>query len=170
LRWSDWDDEKQTLMICRSGWNTKVGGTKNAASEGSIPVLPLLNDLLRTRRERVKPNPQDYIFAGTKRGTPLDFHNLAHRVIKPALEKSKLSNEGGVQWEGFYGFRHELASNLFGLGVNPKVIAAILRHSDISTTLQFYIQTPDAESRAALAKVEERIASRPSGFIMSGPK
>ena len=49
---------------------------------------------------------------------------------------------------------------LFGLGVNPKVIAAILRHSDISTTLQFYIQTPDAESRAALAKLEERIAAR----------
>lgn len=173
LRWSDWDEEKQTLMICRSVWNTKVGGTKNAASEGTIPVLPLLNDLLRTRKERVKPNPQDYIFAGSKRGTPLDFHNLANRVIKPALEKSKLSDEGGVQWEGFHGFRRGLASNLFGLGVNPKVIAAILRHSDISTTLQFYIQTPDAESRAALAKLEERIAARNASqqvLIIGQPK
>jgi integrase len=36
------------------------------------------------------------------------------------------------------------------MGVKPKVIQAILRHSDIATTLDFYVETSDAESRAAL--------------------
>jgi len=33
------------------------------------------------------------------------------------------------------------------------VIQAILRHSDISTTLSFYVETPEAESREALDKL-----------------
>jgi integrase len=35
----------------------------------------------------------------------------------------------------------------------PKVIQAILRHSDIATTLDFYAETSDAEPREALDKL-----------------
>jgi hypothetical protein len=38
-------------------------------------------------------------------------------------------------------------------GVKPKVIQAILRHSDIATTLDFNVETPEAESREALDKL-----------------
>jgi hypothetical protein len=34
----------------------------------------------------------------------------------------------------------------------PKVIEARLRHSDIATTLDFYVETPEAESGEALDK------------------
>ena len=169
LRWSDWDEKEQKLSIQRAVWQTIVGLTKNPQSENTIPVLPLLRDLLAKRRKRIKPNADDYIFAGERRRAPFDFHkyNLANRIIKPALdegrEKVLASGEiiddkaSGVEWKGYHGFRRGLASNLFGLGVNPKVIAAILRHGDISTTLQFYVQTPDSESRAAMEKLEESI-------------
>jgi hypothetical protein len=46
-----------------------------------------------------------------------------------------------------------LASNLYSCGVSPKVIQAIMRHSDIGTTLQFYLRTPDDEARQALQKI-----------------
>jgi site-specific recombinase XerD len=49
--------------------------------------------------------------------------------------------------------RRSLASNLYAMGVKPKVIQAILRHSDIATTLEFYVETSDAESREALDKL-----------------
>jgi integrase len=168
LRWQDWNETDQTLMISRAVWHTRVGPTKNASSEGSIPVLPLLQDLLTRRRERLRPNDSDYIFAGTRHGRPLDFHNLQNRIIKPAFKKAKFMDEPGVEWLGYHGFRRGLASNLFGLGVNPKVIAAILRHSDISTTLQFYIQTPDRESRTAMEKLEEKIKGMSSGVTING--
>ncbi len=34
-----------------------------------------------------------------------------------------------------------------------ELIQAILRHSDIATTLSFYVETPEAESREALDKL-----------------
>jgi integrase len=50
-------------------------------------------------------------------------------------------------------FRRSLSSNLYTLGVKPKVIQAILRHSDMATTRGFYIETPESESRDALDKL-----------------
>jgi len=62
-------------------------------------------------------------------------------------------DESIPKWKGWHCFRRSLASNLYTLGVKPKVIQAILRHSDIATTLDFYIETSDAESREALDKL-----------------
>ena len=42
---------------------------------------------------------------------------------------------------------------LYALGVKPKVIQAILRHSDIAPTLGFNVETPESESREALDKL-----------------
>lgn len=167
LRWSDWSEQDQTLTISRAVWQTRVGATKNLASEDTIPVIPLLKDLLVNRRNRIRPAPNDYIFAGERKGSPLNLHNLENRIIKPALAASRAA-ESGVIWAGFHGFRRGLASNLFSLGVNPKVIQALLRHGDISTTLEFYVRTPDSESRAALEKLEDRIRNRPSGVVLNG--
>jgi integrase len=113
------------LTIQRGVWATHVGPTKTASSEGQIPVLPMLAELLRNRRERLSAPKHGYVFAN-KQGGPLDFHNLPSRVIRRALEGS------AVEWNGFRGFRRGLASNLFDLGVHPKVVAAILRH-DVMT-------------------------------------
>jgi integrase len=171
LKWSDWDDKEQTLSIARSVWGKEVGPTKNLESENKIPVLPLLRDLLRARRDRIKPKPDDYVFAGTKKGSPLNFHNLENRVLKPAWEFGLVNDAKTLQamgsnaepekpaftWSGFHGFRRGLATNLFDLGVHPKVIQGLLRHGDISTTMSFYIRERDTETRAALQKLEDAI-------------
>jgi site-specific recombinase XerD len=57
------------------------------------------------------------------------------------------------KWKGWHCFRRSLASNLYSLGVKPKVIQAILRPSDIATTLGFHVETSEAESRDALDKL-----------------
>lgn len=162
LRWSDWNEEKETLTIQRGVWRTHVGPTKTVESEGVIPVLPLLKALLEKRKEKLKPQPSDYIFAGTRRGAPLDLHNMENRIIRKALEVSP------IKWSGFHGFRRGLATNLFALDVNPKIIAAILRHAGMAMTLKHYTMIPDAEQRAALAKLEHMIQNRPSGILRNG--
>jgi integrase len=98
--------------------------------------------------------PSDsYIFAGERRGQPLNLANLVNRVIKPCLKKRAPE----IQWKGWHAFRRSLASNLYSLGVEPKVIQAILRHSDIGTTLAYYVQTPDNKSREAIEKIESAV-------------
>jgi integrase len=147
LRCPDWDEEKQVLNISRSLWRTKVGPTMNVVCENSIPVIPLLVSVLKLRREQVKPTAEDYILAGERRRTPLNFHNLVVNVIKPALEESKPKTERlkmerrswtpaylvrGIAWRGFHGFRRGLASNLLGLGIHPKLVQDLetFRHHD----------------------------------------
>jgi integrase/recombinase XerD len=153
LRWCDFDGE--SLKICRSVWRTHVGPTKTASSEESVPVLPILKKVLDDHRVRVKGKDQDYIFAGDRRGTPLNLANLAKRVIKPALAKNELEL---LKWKGWHAFRRSLATNLYSCGVGPKVIQAILRHSDIGTTLAYYVSTPDAEAREALQKIDDWVS------------
>ena len=58
------------------------------------------------------------------------FINVAGGIIKGT----------GIEWKGWHGFRRGLATNLFDLGVHPKLIAAILRHSDVATTMKHYIK------------------------------
>lgn len=157
LRWSDYDG--QTLMVSRSIWRTHVGVTKNTSSQSTVPVLPILKKVLDDYREKVvasKKNAgtEDYIFAGERRGAPLNLANLVRRVILPALGKNEPEL---LRWKGWHAFRRSLASNLYSCGVSPKVIQAILRHSDIGTTLDYYVQTPDNEAREALQKIEEWI-------------
>jgi integrase len=175
LRWSDWDEQALTLKIQRSVWNNRLGPTKNPESESSIPVLPLLAELLETRRDRIKPRPDDYVFAGQRRGAPLNFHNLENRVIKPALKAGQFVDKNydrlpnsGVDWHGWHGFRRGLATNLYDLGVHPQLISQILRHGDVATTMKFYIKDRGTETRAAMQKLESLIRNRPSGVLSNG--
>lgn len=169
LRWADWDEKNRELRIERGVWGTHVHGTKTEDAENSIPVIPMLAGMLENRRSRLNPSSQDYIFAGERRGTPLNFHNLENRVIKVALEKTQMTTEAPedvLEWKGFHGFRRGLATNLLTLGgIEPLTAARILRHSDPSTTLQFYARSRSRDTRAAMEKLEDRIRNRPSGII-----
>jgi integrase len=165
LRWCDFDGE--SIRVARSVWRTHIGPPKTEDSEASVPVLPLLQKVLEKYRDDAKDDA--YVFAGERRGAPLNLANLAARVIKPALQtcakcqkaRSEHKKESHAfewdkvqRWKGWHAFRRGLASNLYSLGVQPKVIQAILRHSDIGTTLSYYVQTPDEESRDALQQIE----------------
>jgi len=99
----------------------------------------------------------------------MSLPNLVRRVIIPNLTRCLACqspkhlhgdkhhafelDESIPKWKGWHCFRRSLASNLYTLGVKPKVIQAVLRHSDISTTLSFYVETPEEESREALDKL-----------------
>ena len=56
-------------------------------------------------------------------GERMDMDKLAQRVIRPLIEAM------GILWYGWHGFRRGIASNLFALGADEKVVQRILRHS-----------------------------------------
>jgi len=117
-------------------------------------------------------NPTTWMFAGERRGTSMNLPNLVRRTIIPNLTHCSICqfpkhyhekqdkdhtfrlDETIPRWKGWQCFR-SLSSNLYSLGVKPKVIQAVLRHSDIATTLGFYIEIPVSESREALDKLTE---------------
>ena len=72
-------------------------------------------------------------------------------------EHAFLLNESIPRFKGWHSFRRSLASNLYGLGIRPKIIQAILRHSDLVTTMTFYVETQESESREALDELAKLI-------------
>jgi integrase len=180
LQWRDFSGDK--LSVERTVWRTKEGLPKTESSENTVPVLPILKAILETYRLHLEGLPEeghlgkdlkptDWMFAGERRRTSMNLPNLVRRVVVPLLTRCSVCHlpkhlhgdqdgdhtfkldESLPKWKGWHCFRRSLASNLYALGVKPKVIQAVLRHSDIATTLDFYVETPEAESREAMDKL-----------------
>jgi integrase len=145
LRWEDYNGTE--LRVSRAVWRTHVGPTKTVESgENPVPVISILRCALDEHRMRY--NADGYIFAGERRGKPLNLANLARRILAPAL---------GENWKGWHGFRRGLGSNLYNLGVPPKVIQEILRHADVTTTQTHYIVVDRSETAKAMQKLERAV-------------
>ena len=151
LQWSDYRDGE--LHISRAVWQGKVSDTKTLASAAAVPVLPIVAEALESHRQRT---PGDtWIFAG-RSGKPLRLENVLRRDITPALAAAKPK---ALVWHGWHGFRRGLATNLYTLGAPDKVIQAILRHAQVSTTMQYYVKPVAADSTAAMKKLEIAFAA-----------
>jgi integrase len=144
LRWDDYNGE--TISVKRSVWRTHVGTTKTPGSAATIPVLPVLVKALDRHLNRV--GYTSYIFQGGT-GRPLVLPNVTRFKIAPTLKAKK------IPWSGWHGFRRGLASTLYGLGVQDKVIQQILRHADVNVTMKHYVKTNTAQADAAMKKLAD---------------
>jgi integrase len=145
LQWGDYDGK--TITVNRKVWGRHVGEPKTEGSKEGVPVISLLKGIL----DKFKPAyamAEDFIFMGEKKGFALNLDNLSRRTIAPILN-------GG--WHGWHGFRRGLGTRLNTLGVNPKTIQAILRHSDVSTTQAYYIITDDRDTQKAMKNYEKKL-------------
>jgi integrase len=129
------DDDGNVLNIRRSLWRTHLNDeTKTHEDDEDPGVVPIIEPL-RVVLESIKPEiASGWMFPNTIGGA-VDLDNLADRVIKPVFKAN------GLKWKGWHASRRGLATNLHGLGVPDKVIQAILRHEDVSTTQRSYIKT-----------------------------
>ena len=53
-----------------------------------------------------------------------------------------------------HAFRPGLGTALANAGVSPAIVQRTLRHTDIKTTLRFYVYADDATQREALAQIQ----------------
>jgi integrase len=87
-------------------------------------------------------------FFSNELGSPMNLEVLAVDVIRPTLKKANLS------WHGWHAFRRGVAINLHRLGVSDKVIQQILRHANVSTTMNIYVKTVSADATNAMETLE----------------
>jgi integrase len=55
---------------------------------------------------------------------------------------------------GLHAFRHGLGTALANAGASPAVVQRTLRHTDIKTTLRFYVHADADVQRAALSQLQ----------------
>ena len=75
-------------------------------------------------------------------------------AAKAGILSSHLSEEGAIVEDdprrfGFHNLRHSLASFLVRSKTDPKTVQALLRHSDVRTTLQLYAHSVTEDRLAA---------------------
>ncbi|MDP9160051.1 MAG: site-specific integrase, partial [Acidobacteriota bacterium] len=175
LQWEDYRDGE--MHICRSIWNGHVGRPKTRTSAAPVPVIRHLAERLELHRLR-SHNPESGPIFANGLCKPMSMNNLLGRVIRPALYRCGLCGKSKgrshlkadheyqrdtslPQWHGWHAARRGLGSNLYRLGVPPMVIQRILRHSNVSTTANYYIKTAADDVRSAMAKLEKTVTETP---------
>ena len=118
---------------------------KTDASMAKVPLSTTMASwLVELRPENVPPDAP--VFPSTT-GTPLHYHNLYNRVLRPALRDSGIAveTEDGWDYQGvaFHAFRKACGSLLLAQGKNLKQVQGWLRHSQLTTTLNVYIHETD---------------------------
>jgi integrase len=145
LRFSDVGEDQ--INVRTSYWRTHEGETKTKARAAAIPLLPIVAQAIAEHRER---NPRsEFVFEGPN-GRPLDLATMGSKKIKTAL------TESGIEWHAWHAFRRGLATNLHDLGIQDRVIQAIMRHGSIGVTQNIYIKQLPAASIKAMQRLGEK--------------
>ncbi|MFG1696710.1 tyrosine recombinase XerC [Nonomuraea sp. NPDC049309] len=163
LAWDCVDLEGEEIHIARQ--LTRVGGqllhrdkVKIDDSPTSLPLLGLCISALKQRREvqdqaREKAGDRwkdsGLVFT-TRYGTPIEPRNF-NRAFEAHCKNA------GVPRIRVHDTRHTCASLLAALDVHPRVAMRILRHSQISVTMNVYTQIASPETRKALYKLNQSL-------------
>lgn len=160
LQWQDYTGNE--INVQRAVWEGNNGtktrlhitDPKTRKRKAPVPVIGLLKDMLDNFRLMQGSPSSGWIFPNLKGDRPLNFNNLVNRVIKPTLK------EAGLQWHGWHAFRRGLGTNLYSLGVPDKTVQAILRHSNVSTTMTYYVKPVQQDTINAMQRLEQHVSLR----------
>lgn len=145
LEWPDYAGD--SLSVNRSIWKSVVNRPKTRASAQAVPVIRQLAEILNAYRLSMG-NPTTGLIFHSGGGEPMDMDKLAQRIVRPAVEAIRL------EWYGWHGFRRGIASNLYELGANDKIVQRVLRHAKPHVTKERYIKAFDPAVLAAMKSME----------------
>jgi integrase len=123
---------------------------KTKESRSPIPITDETAAVIRRYlKDHWKDNPQGLLFLN-RRGRPCKRANVVKFGLWPILKKFGLPTHRA----GLHAFRRGLGTALADARVSPKVVQSILRHTDIKTTLRFYVHVDEDVQRQALAQIQ----------------
>jgi len=114
----------------------------------TVPLDPdLATEILKYENDTTYVQPTDFVFADDS-GKPHWQETIRANHIKPAAVAAKI--QGKVGW---HTFRHAYSTLLRAHGTDVKVQQELLRHADVSTTLNVCTQAVSVQKREAASKV-----------------
>ena len=136
-----------SLSVNRSIWKSFVNGPKTRASAQAVPVIRQLAEILDAYRLSMG-NPKTGVMFHSGGGDHMDLNRMGQRLVRPAVESLRL------EWYGWHACRRGIASNLYELGANEKVVQRIMRHAKPHVTKERYIKAFDPAVLAAMKTLE----------------
>lgn len=147
LRWKAIDLDACVLMVQEAVYEGAFGTPKTQAGLRAVPLAEGVVDLLRAWRERVKrTGPDDLVFS-TIAGKPISPNNVLRRWVFPACSTLGLPNATWLT------FRRTYSSWAHANGVPGRVLADLMGHAKVDTSVNVYAQVIDGAKRSAAEKV-----------------
>jgi integrase len=152
LRWDDvlWTEGR--IRISKRWAKGEDGETKTEASDGYVPMHPLLSQHLKDwHRQTPYAKGKDFVFPSlfASGKVPLNACSFVKDHLRVAAKAVGVPIADGQRF-GLHNLRHSLSNWLVNKGkVEPKTVQGLLRHSKIQTTLDLYTQEDSDETRAA---------------------
>ena len=156
LKWSVIDFQNNTIAINHTviqghKKEFRMDSTKNDSSNTVVPLVPIISDSLKQWQSQQYQHkllqPNDYIDEGyvcTQIDGSLMKPHYVSEHFKNLLAKNKMPHIR------FHDLRHSSACYLKYLGFDLKDIQIWLRHKDIQTTMNIYVNL-DMESKTEIA-------------------
>jgi integrase len=161
LRWADLDLKRGELHVHqRADRYGTIGRPKSAASERTIPLLPMVANALR--EWKLAAPKSDLTFPGSH-GRPLFRATIVNRMWQPVqVAAGVVDGQGRAKYPGMHALRHFYASWCInrrtdgGLELPLKVVQGRLGHATISMTADTYGHLfPRGDDSAELAAAEK---------------
>jgi ATP-dependent helicase/nuclease subunit A len=113
-----------------------VGKTKTPKSVRTIVMPDIVADVLKAWLSYCKENgiSSPFVFPSTKTGEMRSYSGL-RSMLERFIKRHKLQDEGIT----LYTFRHTFATMLLEARENPKIVASLMGHKKVSTTLDIYL-------------------------------
>lgn len=143
LRWSDVDERLQCLSIQQPVYDGVFTTPKTAAGLRQVPLSDAAFQLLTDWKTRAARTEPEALVFSTHSGKPIEPKNVGQQWIAPACDKLGLKR---VTW---LTFRRTYSSWAHAKGIPGKVIAQVMGHTKVDTTLNIYTQVIDGSVRRA---------------------
>ncbi len=132
--------------------------TKTEASDAALPLPDICVTALRVRQEQQERSKKaagdDWRDSGlvltTRYGTPFEPRNFNRSF-------SDRCRRAGVRLIKIHDTRHTCATLLAALDVHPRVAMRILRHAQITVTMEVYTEVSDEKTRRALKRLGKQL-------------
>jgi integrase len=108
-------------------------------------------------RQTAYADAEDWVFASehVQGRMPPWPDTLLDRVLQPAAKRAKIA-----KWVGFHTFRHTYSTLLKANGEDVKVVQELMRHANISTTMNIYTKALTPAKREAQSRVVDVLMDR----------
>jgi integrase len=158
LKWRDIDFPDMSMSVLRSYVDGAIGPCKSETSQQAVPLDEIaVEGLLAWRSICAYGSDDDWAFASeTLFGTrPMWPDSLRTKFLHPAAK-----NAGITKRIGWHTFRHTYSTLLKDNGEDVKVVQELMRHANITTTMNIYTHALTPAKRRAQSKAVDVLFDR----------
>ena len=152
LRWSGINFESLALEIREGFARSQVTKLKTEYSQDQLPLDPEVATILLEWKRLCPATEGDWVFPSPRTAMPYDSGSLRKKVLKAAALRAEIS--GQIGWHTFrHSYRAWLDETNAPLGVQQK----LMRHANVSTTMNVYGGAFMEAKRKANTSVVQRV-------------